>query len=218
MCVTCPGEAPGATGWVNGGSQLELPVKVKKLVHCAAVTRLSVSTVGLAVGGVVVEGSHCAIWSARELASGTKEMTEPFGTSEATAGLMLTVVAATLSTVVPGAMPVPKTDMPDLVARQVGQSRLVYFAGDIERTAWQSGNTDLSILLRNSIRWASKGEAPLKIEGTGLIETFAWETEAGYALHVLNYTNPGAFKGWIREYYPIGEQRVTMAIPQERHV
>jgi hypothetical protein len=35
---------------------------------------------------------------------------------------------------------------------------------------------------------------------------------------VLNYTNPGAFKGWIREYYPIGEQRVSMAIPAGRTV
>jgi len=114
--------------------------------------------------------------------------------------------------------PVPKTDMPDLVAKEVGQSRRVYFAGDIERTTWQSGNTDLSLLLRNSIRWISKGEGPVKIEGTGLIETFAWQTEAGSALHVLNYTNPGAFKGWIREFYPIGEQRVTMAIPHGRRV
>ncbi|HEY4052088.1 MAG TPA: alpha-amylase family protein, partial [Acidobacteriaceae bacterium] len=100
--------------------------------------------------------------------------------------------------------PVEKTDMPELVAREVGDSRFVYFAGDIERTAWQSGNTDLSRLLQNAIRWVSKGDAPVKIEGKGLIETFAWETKAGYALHVLNYTNPGAFKGWIREYYPIG--------------
>ena len=37
-------------------------------------------------------------------------------------------------------------------------------------------------------------------------------------MHVLNYTNPGAFKGWIREYYPIGEQRVSMAIPGGRGV
>jgi len=35
---------------------------------------------------------------------------------------------------------------------------------------------------------------------------------------VLNYTNPGAFKGWIREYYPIGEQKVSMAIPPGRRV
>ncbi len=114
--------------------------------------------------------------------------------------------------------PVEKTDMPDLVAKEIGQSRLVYFAGDIERTLWQSGNTDLSRLLQNAIRWASKDTAPVKIAGKGLVETFAWETQAGYALHVLNYTNPGAFKGWLREYYPIGAQQVRMAIPASRRV
>jgi hypothetical protein len=113
---------------------------------------------------------------------------------------------------------IPKTNMPDLVAKEIGQSRLVYFAGDIERTSWQSGNTDLSMLLQNAIRWVSKGEAPVKIEGQGLLEVFAWETQAGFAIHVLNYTNPGAFKGWIRNYYPIGEQRVKMTIPIDRNV
>ena len=111
MCVTWPGEAPGATGCVKGGSQLEFPVYVKKLVHCDAVTRFNVSTGRFGVGGAVV-GSHAAIWSASELASGTNEITDPFGTSDATALLRMTVVAVTLSTVVPGAMPVPKTDMP----------------------------------------------------------------------------------------------------------
>jgi hypothetical protein len=114
--------------------------------------------------------------------------------------------------------PVQKTDMPDLVAKENGQSRLVYFAGDIERTMWQSGNTDLSKLLQNAVRWVSKGEAPVKIVGKGFVETFAWETQAGFAVNMLNYTNPGAFKGWIREYYPIGEQRVSMAIPTGRRV
>jgi hypothetical protein len=75
--------------------------------------------------------------------------------------------------------PTEKTDIPDLVAKEVGSSRLVYFACDIERTTWQSGNKDLSQLLQNAIRWASKTEAPVKISGKGLIETFAWETQAG---------------------------------------
>jgi len=114
--------------------------------------------------------------------------------------------------------PVERTDIPDLVAKESGQSRLVYWAGDIEGTMWRSGNTDLTKLLQNAIRWVSKSEAPAIITGDGLIESFAWETQAGYAVHILNYTNPNTFKGYIREYYPIGEQRVTMTIPAGRRI
>jgi hypothetical protein len=58
----------------------------------------------------------------------------------------------------------------------------------------------------------------VQIQGDGLIETFAWETDAGFAVHVLNYTNPNAHKGWIRDFHPIGEQRVRMTLPAGRIV
>jgi hypothetical protein len=114
--------------------------------------------------------------------------------------------------------PVARTGIADLLVREIGSSRLVYFAGDIERTALQSGNTDLINLLQNAIRWTSRGAAPVRITGKGLIESFAWETRAGFALHILNYTNPAAFKGYIREFYPIGEQNVSFSIPNGRTV
>ena len=132
-----------------------------------------------------------------------------------------------LLTVIPGFVNYPpelaypyveRTDMPNLVATEMGSSRVVYYAGDIERTSWQSGNTDLSRILQNAIRWVSKNSPPVTVTGNGLVESFAWETEAGFALHVLNYTNPGAFKGYIREFYPIGEQKVSMLIPDGRKV
>jgi hypothetical protein len=47
-----------------------------------------------------------------------------------------------------------------------------------------------------------------------VIETFAWETQAGLAVHLLNYTNPAMHRGWIREFYPIGPQKVKMTLPQ----
>jgi hypothetical protein len=56
------------------------------------------------------------------------------------------------------------------------------------------------------------------IEGAGVIETFAWETEAGFAVHVLNYTNPAMHRGWIRNFYPIGPQKVRMTLPPGRRV
>jgi hypothetical protein len=51
-----------------------------------------------------------------------------------------------------------------------------------------------------------------------MIEAFAWETEPGFAVHVLNYTNPNMHRGWIREYFPIGEQKVSMTLPAGRKV
>jgi hypothetical protein len=51
-----------------------------------------------------------------------------------------------------------------------------------------------------------------------VIETFAWETQAGFAVHVLNYTNPAMHRGWLRNFYPIGAQKVKMALPPGRHV
>src|SRR5262249_61853223 len=51
-----------------------------------------------------------------------------------------------------------------------------------------------------------------------VVETFAWETEAGFAVHLLNYTNPAMHRGWIRNFYPIGPQKVRMELPQGRRV
>jgi hypothetical protein len=109
-----------------------------------------------------------------------------------------------------------RTNEPAVVIRQSGRSRLVYFPGDIERTMWRSGHTDLARLLQNAIRWVSGGDSTVSVQGEGVIETFAWETEAGVAVHLLNYTNPAMHRGWIRNFYAIGPQKVRVALPQGR--
>jgi hypothetical protein len=83
---------------------------------------------------------------------------------------------------------------------------------------WRSGHTDLNRLLQNTVRWLLAGDAPIAIEGAGVIETFAWETEPGFAVHVLNYTNPAMHRGWIREFFPIGPQKVRMRLPAGRRI
>ena len=131
-------------------------------------------------------------------------------------------VESPVLTVVPGFVayppelsypPQPHTNEPAVVLREKGKSRLVYFPGDIERTMWRAGHTDLARLLQNSIRWVAGADAPVTVEGDGVIEAFAWETEAGFAVHVLNYTNPAMHRGWIRNFYPIGAQKVRMKLP-----
>ena len=136
-------------------------------------------------------------------------------------------VESPVLTVVPGYVayppelsypPTPRTDEPAVVIREQGTSRRVYFPGDVERTMWRSGHTDLSRLLQNSIRWLLKDDAPVTIQGSGVIETFAWETEPGFAVHVLNYTNPNLHRGWMREFFPIGEQKVRIKLPAGKRV
>ena len=73
-------------------------------------------------------------------------------------------------------------------------------------------------LLQNAIRWVAGAAAPTAVEGDGVVELFAWETEAGHALHVLNYTNPAMHKGSIRAFYPIGPQRVLFTLPTSAKV
>jgi hypothetical protein len=139
----------------------------------------------------------------------------------------LAPVANPVLTVVPGfvayppelAYPyTPQTDVPAIVLREQGQSRIAYIPGDIERTLWVAGDVDLSRLLQNTINWVTRSDHPATIEGHGLIETLAYETEPGYALHLLNYTNPNLHRGTIREFYPIGEQKVTFAVPAGKKV
>jgi hypothetical protein len=126
-----------------------------------------------------------------------------------------------LLTVVPGFVryppelaypPVPHTDEPAVVLRESGSSRIAYFSGDIERTYWITGHGDLLRLLHNTIRWLTHDESIVHVEGDGFVEIFAWETTPGYAVHLLNYTNPNAHHGWMQSTYPLGPQTVMMTL------
>jgi len=111
----------------------------------------------------------------------------------------------------------PRTDEPAALFREAGKSRIAYFAGDVDRTFWRSGNTDLLRLLINAVRWVSGDAQPsVAVEGEGIVELFAWETEPGYALHLLNYTNPNMTRGFIHHLYPIGSQKIRLSFPDRK--
>ncbi len=132
-------------------------------------------------------------------------------------------VADPLLTVVPGFVhyppelawpPVEHTDEPAVALREIGSSRIAYFPGDIERTYWLTGHGDLLRLLDNTLRWITRDQRIVDVRGSGLVEMFAWETEPGYAVHLLNYTNPSAHHGWLHSTIPIGPQSVAMKLPE----
>lgn len=111
-----------------------------------------------------------------------------------------------------------RTREPAAIFREIGKARIAYFAGDVDRTCWRSGNSDLSQLLQNAVNWVQGPDPVVSVNGEGLIEAFAWETEAGYALHLVNYTNPNMTHGSIRKTYPLGPQQVRFRVNQGRGI
>jgi hypothetical protein len=112
----------------------------------------------------------------------------------------------------------PHTQEPAVALRESGPSRMAWFPGDIEHTYWLTGHADLLRLLHNAIRWVSHDERIVRVEGAGLIEMFCWETSPGYAIHLLNYTNPNAQHGWLQSVNRLGPQKVTLKLPSEVEV
>lgn len=113
----------------------------------------------------------------------------------------------------------PNTSEPAAMFRQQGQTRVAYFGGDIDRTFWRSTNTDLSRLLGNTVRWLrGDGQPLMTIDGDGVVEAFAWETDPGIALHLVNYTNPNMMRGWFRRFYPVGPLQIDFAAPAGRTI
>ena len=90
-----------------------------------------------------------------------------------------------------------QTDNPAVIIKEKGNSRLIYFPTDIDKNVWTRGSVDQSKLLQRSIRWMMKSKSPVTVEGDGYVEIFAWETEPGFAIHVLNYNNPNMTKASI---------------------
>jgi hypothetical protein len=56
------------------------------------------------------------------------------------------------------------------------------------------------------------------VRGEGVLEVFAWETQPGYALHLLNYTNPNMTRAFFRRFYAVGPQEVEFEVGPGRRI
>jgi hypothetical protein len=108
---------------------------------------------------------------------------------------------------------VEDTDIRELYLRETGNSRIVYFPGDIDRTYWQILSADHGKLLNNSIRWALNEEPVVEVNGPGVIDVTVWRQKLSMTVHLVNLTNPMLMKGPFRELIPVQTQ-VTVVIPE----
>ena len=112
----------------------------------------------------------------------------------------------------------PAEKIPTMAARDRGASRVVYFAEDLDAGFWRSTASDLGDLLVNAINWLTRGDRPMAVTGNGLIEAYGWETEPGYAVHLVNYTNPAFRAGTARGVYAVGPQQVRLMLRDSKPI
>jgi len=94
-----------------------------------------------------------------------------------------------------------------------GGGRCVYFPWDIDRTFWEILCVDHFKLLRNSVVWATNELPVVEVLGPGVLDVTVWQQRSSITVHLVNLTNPMMMKGPIREFIPVGEQKVRVRLP-----
>jgi hypothetical protein len=107
----------------------------------------------------------------------------------------------------------PHTNIPEVFFRQIGNSRIVYFPGDIERTFWEVMAVDHGTLLRNAVEWALNEPHPVTVTGPGLLDVTLWQQQNSMTVHLVNLTNPMMLKASFRELLPVGAQTLAIRLP-----
>ncbi len=113
---------------------------------------------------------------------------------------------------------VPDTSNRGVYLREIGDSRIAYIPGDIDRSFWQIMTPDHSRLMRNIIRWALKEEPLAEVKSPGsIIDVALWKQERSMTAHLVNLTNPMMMKGPFRELIPVSAE-VTIRTPKDLKV
>lgn len=112
----------------------------------------------------------------------------------------------------------PPGNLPSLVLNERNGGRFAYFAGDMDATFWRLDDPDIGLQFANTLRWLLHDHRPVSVAGEGLLEAIAWQTEPGYAIHLLNYNGANAFRGHMRKGDGIGPQDVRVRLPAPNRI
>ena len=108
----------------------------------------------------------------------------------------------------------PKTDIAQAFLRELpGGGRVAYLPWDLDRTFWEALDVDHGKLLRNTVAWATNEPALISVDGPGVLDVTFWQQKNSFTIHLVNLTNPMLMHGPIRDYFPVGEQRLQIRLP-----
>ncbi len=108
----------------------------------------------------------------------------------------------------------PRSVIPGLLLAAQGPGRVAYLPADLDRCFGRDRIPDHGRLIAQLVRWASRGAMPLEVQGHGLIDCHLYRQGSRLVLHVVNLTNPAAFRAYATELYPVGPLRVRIALPR----
>jgi hypothetical protein len=107
-----------------------------------------------------------------------------------------------------------KTDLPGLVVRErPGMGRVAYLSADLDRRYARDNLSDFGTLLANIVRWTSKDDIPLAVDGPGLVDCHLYRQPGRTILHCVNLSNEGTWRAPVDEVIPVGPLRVRVRLP-----
>ena len=110
----------------------------------------------------------------------------------------------------------PRTTIVALVLRALpGRGRVAFLPADVDRCFGRDHLPDHARLIANLVRWASRRPMPVEIEGPGLLDVNLYRQPDRLVLHVVNLTNPAAFRPYATDLYPVGPLRVRVEKPSD---
>lgn len=112
------------------------------------------------------------------------------------------------------------SDLPLLLLSEAGngRGRRAYWPGNVDALFMATNSPDHGLLLANAVRWAFAGEQPAQVTGPGLIEIHPYRRGNSLQVHMVNFTNPDAWKAPIHELLPVGSQAIRVRIPPGENV
>jgi len=110
----------------------------------------------------------------------------------------------------------PRTAIPGLVLpRAADRGRVAYLPADLDRCFGRDRIPDHGRLVASLVLWTSRRPMPVSVEGPGLLDVHLYRQPGRLVLHVVNLTNPAAFRPYATELHPVGPLRVRVAKPDD---
>jgi hypothetical protein len=109
----------------------------------------------------------------------------------------------------------PATTLPALVLNErPGGGRVAYLPADVDRCYGRDNLPDYGRLLANLARWAARDRVPIRVEGAGVIDCHLYRQPGRLVLHLVNLSNPGAWRQALHELIPVGPFAVSLQLPE----